>query len=203
MTKSATPTPTPRRRRVSAPQAQKLFADLKSGLLGVLELHKTFQRIRETRAWKALGYDTFKDACDGLELSHIIALLPPEFINQLVFDLDDEGYSSDEIADTLPKISPRSVDNLKRDKAYGVDPEVASRRPTGRQPIVVTEHIRSKPKPPMIIRLEVPADEYREYARIARKQGIPVNTIAERVALPVIAARFSDLAAINDEHGAA
>lgn len=162
---------------ISQRRAKQLWAKLNQHLVSA---EKAIQEIIEAKAWEPLGYGTFAEAW-AAEMSN--SSLASEIRPHVVYQMLDEGWTAEDIANAVKGVSPNGAALLDRQRRNGVPPNHA----------VVREHYRRPASPPSHIRIDVGATMLGEYHRIALEVGESV----EAIALEAIRERFRELAVVK------
>lgn len=164
---------------ITESEAEALWVEVRDSLTS---LDRAVSRIIETRAWEALGYESFGQAwrvrMSGVRLSG--APLQAAIVYQLL----EEGADRDSILSTLGAgsgVGRSVVDTLTRQRDAGVPSRLAS--------IVVRQHVRALPSAPRFIHVEVTTDEMEQFQAIAERRNLDVRDEA----LKAIRAHFRRL----------
>lgn len=169
----------------AAEAAEKLWAKLQFGLWTAEE---ALIEIINTRAWEALGYESFAKAWVD-KMSNV--RLATELRAHVVYALFDSGLAPAEVAESVKGITPDAAQDYKRQKDNGIPS-------THAKPTTVREHERELPAPPQIIKISIDAALYAEWAKIARRLEMTVSELAAPAAIPAITRAFKKLAQQGD-----
>lgn len=154
-------------------QATALWGKLREHFVNAEDV---IREIVDTRAWEPLGYKTFAEAWKAT-LSDVT--LGVEIRPHVVYQMLGEGWSAEEVATAVRGLSPDGVESLERQRSNGVPADKA----------IVRRHLRKRPGPVGVMRLNFGPTMLREFRRIAAEIG----TTAEEIAAEAVNARFREI----------
>lgn len=129
---------------------------------------RVVEEIIETRAWEAMGYESFAEAWSA-QMGEVT--LAAEVRPLVVYQMLTEGHDYDLIAASVKGVGRSRVDGLDRQRRNGVPARDASL-------FVVRRHVRKRPSAASIIHVDVGTVALRRYRKIAESVGVSVEQIA-------------------------
>lgn len=151
--------------------AGKMWDELRGHLVNA---EKCIAKIIDAKAWEPLGYTSFAEAWAARMQG--VPLATDVMRAHVVYAMFDAGLDDAEVLDATgigSQVGPRSVAALRRQKAAGVPPELASTR--------VKAHYRKKPGAPRTVHVELTEREYAAFREYAESQELDTASLAAQL----------------------
>ena len=168
--------------RADKEAARKLWDDLRGHFANA---EKSITKIIETKAWEPLGYASFAEA--WADKMQGVPLATDSIRAHVVYAMFECGLTDKAVMEATgigSQVGPRTIEGLRRQRAAGVPPEMATTR--------VRAHLRCSPSAPHIVHVSLGPDEYDEFRALAKRldtdpTSLATSLIRERIASGVMA----------------